>query len=265
MELLSIQLLLPGFALVLARMAGLMLAAPMFSSSQIPTQVKLALTVTLSLLAYPVVWSTLPRDLTLGQAAAGCVGELIIGELLGLGVGAAFFGASLAGSLVGHQAGLTLGEVFNPVYDAETTTIDQIWFFTTLMFFFAVGGHLVLVQAVLGSFRQVHPMAVLVNEDVSSSVVGLIRMMIETALRLAGPTILALLLALLTLGVLSKTMPQFNLMNVGFAFKVALALFMVGITLASSENVLTTTLRDGLDQVGELLDTMSREAVHAGG
>jgi len=258
-------MLLPGFALVLSRMAGMMLGAPMFSSSQIPTQFKIALVVTLSLLAYPAVWNTLPHELTLGQAAAGCVGELIIGELLGLGIGAAFFGASLAGTLVGHQAGLTLGEVFNPVYDSETTTIDQIWFFTTLMIFFALGGHLALVQAVLGSFRQVHPMSMFVNEDVSASVVGLIRMMIETALRLAGPTILALLLALLALGVLSKTMPQFNLMNVGFSFKIALALLMVGFTLMASDGVLIGTLRDGMDQIGDLLHTMSKEAAHAGG
>lgn len=264
MELIQLEMLLPGFAMVLARMSGIMISAPMFSSSQMPTQIKVMLAIALALLAYPVVIVTLPARLTLSQAAVGCVGELMIGEIIGLGVGVVFFGASMAGNMISHQAGLTFGEVVNPVFDSETTVLDQLWFFMALMVFLAVGGHLVLMKAVLNSFHQVPPMSAWADEPLSEHIVALLQCLFETALRLAGPTIVALMLALLALGVLSRTMPQFNLMNVGFSFKIALALFVSALSMASADDFMVQTLRDSFARVGDILTELGRTA-HAGG
>ena len=66
-ELLRFEMLLPAFALVLARVAGLVLAVPMLSSSQIPVIVKVWLVVTLSLMTFPAVAEYLPASLTPGQ------------------------------------------------------------------------------------------------------------------------------------------------------------------------------------------------------
>src|SRR5262245_7515264 len=162
-------MLLPGFALVLVRMAGLMLAAPLFSSSQVPLNVKVWLTVTLALVAYPAARPALPASMSLGQAAAGFAGELVVGEILGIGIGLVFFSAQMAGSLISHQSGLTLGETFNPVFDSETTVLDQILFFTALMFFFALRGHLAVVQLVLGSFEKVPPMTMFTDDATGES------------------------------------------------------------------------------------------------
>jgi len=265
MELLQLEMLLPGFALVLARMSGIMISAPMFSSSQIPTQFKVAMAFALALLAYPVVAVTLPGKLTLAQAAVGCVGELMIGEIIGLGVGLVFFAASLAGSMVSHQAGLTFGEVVNPVFDSETSVLDQIWFFAALMLFLAIGGHLILVKTVLDSFRQVPPMSAWADESLADHLSALLQCLFETALRLAGPAIVALLLALLALGVLSRTMPQFNLMNVGFSFKIALAMFVVAVSISSADDLMVHTIQDGFARVGDILTAMGRRAANAGG
>lgn len=264
MELLQIEMLLPSFALVLARTSGIMISAPLFSSSQIPTQFKAALAFALALLAYPVVMNTLPGRLSLSQAAVGCIGELMIGEIIGLGVGLVFFAASLAGSMVSHQAGLTFGEVVNPVFDSETSVLDQLWFFAALMLFLAIGGHLVLVKAVLDSFRQVPPMTAWANESLAGHISALLQCLFETALRLAGPTIVALLLALLALGVLSRTMPQFNLMNIGFSFKIALAMFVVAVSISASDELMVAAIRDGFARVGEMLTAMGKGAVHGG-
>ncbi len=62
------EMLLPAFAVVLARITGLMLSVPMFSSTQIPRLVKVWLAVSLALLTFPVVLPQLPATLSLGQA-----------------------------------------------------------------------------------------------------------------------------------------------------------------------------------------------------
>ena len=58
--------LLPAFAVVLTRVSGLMLAAPLFSLSVIPPQVKAGLAALISLIIFPVVRPTmgqLPENL----------------------------------------------------------------------------------------------------------------------------------------------------------------------------------------------------------
>jgi flagellar biosynthetic protein FliR len=264
MELLRFEMLLPGFALVLARMAGLMLAAPLFSSSQIPLNVKVWLTVALGLLVYPIVMPTLPSSLSMGQAAAGCVGEFILGEIIGLGVGLVFFAAQMAGSLLSHQAGLTLGETFNPVFDSETTVLDQLLFFTALMFFFVLRGHLAVVQLLLDSFRHVPPMSMLTGEVELTQFTAMLQSLMEASLRLAGPVVLALLMALLALGVLSRTIPQFNLLSVGLPLKIGVAFVVLAVTLTSAGDLFADTLWDGLDHVADVLDQASKRVMHAG-
>jgi len=259
--LLKFEMLLPAFGLVLARVSGLLLAVPMFSSEQIPRAAKVWLAVMLSVMVFPAVAATLPPSLTLGQAASGMVGEFVIGEILGLGLALIFVAAEVAGKAVSHQSGMALGEVFNPVMDTTMTVLDEVWFFVVLMIFLALRGHLAAVEAVLESFRHVPPMMLAADLSLVDYVVGLMQSTFETALRLAGPAILARLLTSLVLGFLTKTMPQLNVLSVGFSFKIATALVMVAVTISYSGDLMADAMFDGLDQIGLLFEHLSRASL----
>ena len=82
----NVYLLLPGFALVLFRIAGLMLVAPLFGSDAIPVRLKVALALTIAAVVFPLVGPSLPAEITLGTALVGVVGEMSIGLVIGLGV-----------------------------------------------------------------------------------------------------------------------------------------------------------------------------------
>ncbi|QDV89176.1 flagellar biosynthesis protein FliR [Phycisphaerae bacterium RAS2] len=250
LSLLQLEMLLPAFMMVLARTAGAVVAVPMFSNAQIPAMVKVLLAVTLGFVAFPVVMPMLPTDVSLTQAATGLASEFLIGELLGLAAGAALFAAQMAGNVVSQQAGLSLGQVFNPMLDEETTVLDQLWFFGALMFFFAFRGHLAVVSALLGSFELVPPMSITFDAGLLDVAAGLATSMFEATLRLAGPSVLALLATSLVLGFLTKTMPQLNILSVGFAFKVAVGLVAVAATMACSGNLIADTAAESLDSVG---------------
>ncbi|RIK64001.1 MAG: hypothetical protein DCC65_15100 [Planctomycetota bacterium] len=264
MELIRFELLMPNFALVLARVAGMALAAPVFASTQIPRVYMAGLVVVISLMLFPAVLPLLPGELTVGQALAGMAGELVIGEIIGLAAGAVFFAAQIAGQVVSHQSGLSLGQVVNPLFDEETSILDQIWFFSVMILFFALRGHLAVVEAVLGSFRQVPPLMLVSDASIGEFAASIARTMFDAALRLAGPAVLALLLTSLVLGFLTKTMPQLNIFSVGFSLKIAVAVLFVAVTMAHSEGIIATGLANCLDDVGELMQTMSRKVVHAG-
>ncbi len=84
------------------------------------------------------------------------------------------------------------------------------------------------------------------------------------ALRMCGPVVLALLLTSLVLGFLSRTMPQLNILTVGFSFKVATAGFILAITISFSEGLIADGVSDGLGRIGMLFEHLADAASGTG-
>lgn len=255
-------MLLPDFGLVLARVGGLVFAVPMFSSRQIPRAAKIWLTVTIALMAFPVVTPYLPKSLSLGQAAAGMAGEFIIGEIIGMGAGLIFYAAQVAGKVVSHQSGMALGTVFNPVFDAESTVLDQIWFFTALMIFLALRGHIAIVSVLLNSFKGVPPLMASFDGGVADFLISILRHMFELGLRLGGPVVLALLLSSLVMGFLTRTMPQMNILSIGFNIKVAAALLVMALTISFSLGAMSDALAESMDRLGLFFEYLAKRVIN---
>ena len=64
--------LLPAFLLVLARVSGLMLAAPIFSSASLPMQFKAFLAVAMSMAVFPTAAAELTVPVTLTTSTGRC-------------------------------------------------------------------------------------------------------------------------------------------------------------------------------------------------
>ncbi len=263
-ELLRYQMLLPAFGLVVARVAGLVLATPMFSSKQIPLPIKIWLIATLSLMAFPVVQPHLPTDVTIGMAATGMVGELMIGYLLGFAAAIVFYSAQTGGKIISHQAGMALGTVFNPIFDEESTVLDQVWFFTVTAVFLLARGHIAVIMVLLSSFENVPPLLASFDGSVGEFLIAMMSDMFELAIRLAGPTILALFVTSLLMGFLTKTMPQLNILSVGFSLKIGAALFVAAITIGFAEDMILNAIDHSLDQAGAFFETSATALIRGG-
>src|SRR5471032_2132758 len=106
----------PVFVLVLCRIAGLMLFAPLLGSGKIPKRVKALFAIILSfgLTASIPLPAQIPD--TSWSLVVGICGEMAFGLALGLILSFVFIAAQWAGQMVGQQMGLNLAEVFDPQY-----------------------------------------------------------------------------------------------------------------------------------------------------
>ena len=249
----ELYLLLPAFMLVLARVSGIMLAAPFFSAAAIPTQVKAVLVLAMSMAVFPLVATPAAVPVGVATAMGGIVGELAVGLLIGLGLSLVFMAAQVAGEIVGHQSGMMLGVVYNPMLEDSTGLLEQLYSMIVLLVFLAVVGHRSMIRALLDSFASVPPMSFRPEVSLVDLLVGLLSSSLEMAIRIAGPVILALLLALLTLGFVSRTMPQLNILTVGFPLKLALALFVMALTMMSLEPVLIGAFDSAVGDIRQAL------------
>jgi len=242
-------LLLPGFVLVLFRVIGLTLVAPVLGSNLIPARLKVVLFMSLAAVVFPAVSSSIPTDVSLGTALVGVVGEMLVGLVIGLGAAIIVLAAEVAGTLVGQQAGIALASVFDPSQDLDTTVVGQIYMIVTTLVFLLIGGHRALVAALLDTFLVIPVLQFRTGEPILTLAADLLSSSYVLAVKLSGPVLIALLLTELMLAFVARTIPQLNILTVGFAARSIVAMGVAAVALAASQDLLVTGLLDALDAI----------------
>jgi len=218
---------MPAFALVLARLAGLAVAAPIFSSASIPRLAKVHLVVAMGLALFPAVTPALPSGLTLAQALVGMFGEFALGAALGLAVNLIVLATDVAGVIAGQQAGLAFGQMVDPLSGGDGSVLGQVYFILAGLVFLGIGGERELVRTLLDSFRVVPLTGYRPDGDTLGLLFGALAASFVLAVQLAAPAIIALLLTAVAIGFLARTVPQLNVLSIGFSVKIVVAIVVL--------------------------------------
>ena len=172
-------------------------------------------------------------------------GEFSVGFALGLGMLAVLAGLRLAGELIDQQVGTALGEVFNPLLGGSASTAGQLLGLLGTAAFLTlpgVDGHLRVVGTLLDTFRTLPPGAGWVSGGAVQVLADLAGAGAELGLKVAAPTLAVMSLMSLTMGFLGRTVPQINLLSVGFPARAAAGLFVLALTLSPAADVLIALL-----------------------
>jgi flagellar biosynthesis protein FliR len=222
------------FIFVLARMSGLVMTAPMFGSSEVPTRIRALLAFTLALVITPVEWSAnveLPTSLASFIVSMG--GELLIGMILGLGVMILLSGVQVAGQIISQMSGMSLADVFNPGFDAEVPIISNLLYLVTLTVFIILGGHRLLVGALLDTYTFLPLGHAQLPPSLGTLMATLLAESFSLAVRGAAPAMVALLLATVVLGLISRTLPQLNILAIGFGLNAMVTFLVLAVSVGA--------------------------------
>lgn len=241
-SLLNILHALPVFALILFRLTGLMLTAPIFGSPVIPVRIRAALMFTLAAMIFPVVSRNAPPNLTLVSVAVSGVTELMVGATIGLALGLVLMVGQITGHLVGQQSGLALSQVFDPTQGDQSTIVGQIYTIVLTLLFLSVGGHRETIAALLDTFEVVPLTSFAFDESILALLIDVLTVSFMVAVRVAGPVLIALFLMGTALGFLSRTMPQLNILTVGFTMRVMVGIGTAGLAISASKELLLESI-----------------------
>jgi flagellar biosynthetic protein FliR len=220
------------FLLVLFRVVGLFAFIPVFSNASIPGNVKVLLALAIAL----CIWNVVPKHAvpdTLIDLTVAALCEAGVGFMLGLMTSMVFNGVQLGAHVVSQQMGLSMASVYDPMFEDQTTVIEQVGFWLTLVVFFAVGGHRELINAVVYSYQTVPMGHSPAPELMLSSTLAGLQMALHVAVRIACPGLVAFFLSHLTMGFVARTMPQINLMTIGLPGNLLLGFVMIMTGLAA--------------------------------
>lgn len=137
--------------LIGVRVGGLMTFAPFFSSIGIPARVKVALSVAITAILYPIYGSVVPPIETLDWIHV-IASEVLAGLLLGLTLQFVFDGARLAGQTIGFQMGFSLANLIDPQSQVNTVVLSIFYQLITLFFFLQLDVHHWVIRGLAKSF-----------------------------------------------------------------------------------------------------------------
>jgi flagellar biosynthetic protein FliR len=244
---------LVGFILVLARVTPLFVIAPLFSSQIIPPHVRGIIAVGISIGLAPIALhgQHVPSD------PLALLGLVVEGLLVGLGFAftlAVLMGAiESAGSVIDVLSGFSYGQLINPMNNQESAVIARFYSLVGTLIFLVIDGDAWTIRGLARTFQLVP----LTSGPRLKSLVGGAEQVFTTvfasALEVAAPVLVALLITDVAFGVVSRVVPQLNVFAVGFPTKVAVALLVVGASLPFTANWISNQLTVS---VGDALGAM---------
>lgn len=240
---------LTGFIWPFFRIAALIASSPVLGNPSIPRSAKTGLIVAITLVVSPVL-GPMP-DVDPGSAAGLLIlaQQVVIGLAMGLAMRVVFVAVEMAGNLLGLQMGLGFATFFDPINSAQVPVVAQFLGIVFSLVFLALNGHLLMIEALVESFR-VFPIAA---EPVSAQgwkiLVDWGGEIFRAGLLLALPMIAALLIANLSIGIMTRAAPQLNIFAVGFPITLAAGFLMLFVTLPYMTPIFERMTLDGLEMM----------------
>jgi flagellar biosynthetic protein FliR len=215
------------YMLIIGRIAGVFIQAPIFNSRSFPFLAKTAIAVWTAILLWFVtpIHHTLPTTFPLLVLAL--VFEIAIGFTIGFICNIIFIAVQSAGEIMDMQMGLSVATALDPVFGAVISVIGRLAFFTALIIFITADGHHLILSALHQSFSAlpVGKFANFASPNLAMQIIELGSLLWLTAIKLAIPTVLLIFISDFTFGIVSRVAPQVNVFMLGFQVKPSLGLF----------------------------------------
>jgi flagellar biosynthetic protein FliR len=224
--------------MVLARISAFVMAAPFFGYSSIPTRVKAAISVWLSVVvinAVPAV--SLSYEGVLGFSVL-ILKEAVAGAVLGLMCNMCFYILGFAGQLMDMEMGLSMANMFDPTTNVQVTVTGNIYNYILMLMLVVTNTHYYIIRAITDSFTYFKVgEAVVRTEALKNIMVDFMANYFLIAVRIVLPVFCCMLLINVILGVLTKAAPQMNMFAVGIQIKVIVGMILLIILVQTMPSV----------------------------
>ena len=179
---------------------------------------------------------------TLSEVTLGMGAEICFGLAMGLILSLTFVATQWGGEMIGNQMGLNISEALDPQSGGQSSIIGDMYFWLTLVIFLAVGGHRNMIMAVRQSFDALPVLSVKIDRSLFDLLIRLFTACSCLAVQLAGPMLVTMLIVDLSLGCISKTMPQLNVMTAGLTVRSVVGMIVLIVGVALTADVLTKSI-----------------------
>ncbi len=240
--------------LVSLRIAPALAFAPPFTLLRVPAVVRVMLAITLAawlVAGHPQ--QTWQSDFWSRGLFVTATAELLMGIALALTLQIAFAALLTAGRAIDIQAGFGLAMLIDPATRSQMPLVGTFFAYATGAIFFATGGPADLLAIWAESVTRVPLGAAVFGGNSVAAIIGYMSAVFVMAFGAAGLVMLVLFVIDIAIAFMSRTLPQMNVLLLGFQVKTLAVLALMPVGIALSAALFLRMLRYALQTAAELV------------
>ncbi len=215
------------------RIAGLLMTAPIIGTRTVPVRIRMVMAVVLTAVIFPVIPQVPVTDPVSAEGLMISAQQVFIGISMGLSIRIVFIALEVAGQAIGQLMGLMLASMVDPTNGNQVPIIGQFYLLLATLLFLAVDGHLMMIRVLAESFNSMPIATTGISANSAWEIVTWTGVILKTAVLIALPALVSLLIVNLSFGVMTRSAPAMNIFAVGFPIMIILGVLIIFFNLNS--------------------------------
>lgn len=220
-------------ALVLARVLGLCLTAPGLAIPELDWRFRIGLAAALALVLIPVIEPTIVAPASWQSVASLSFLELLAGAVLGYLAATIVAGVRMGGELVAAQAGLSTSTLLDPETGEEIGPLGRLYGWIAVVAFLGLGGPMILVKVLIDSYQAVPAGGLVISTETGRAAFAQLGHALELALQAAAPVAVALCLAGIIIGWLSRAASSLPFVALALPIRTLIGVVLILLSLTT--------------------------------
>ena len=240
------------FLLLFIRFASFLSFLPFFNYPVIPMNFKAAFALWLSVLFFPFV-SKVNFEINIFNVVLAILFEVTLAFFVGSALNLVFDILRFASEEISYVMGFTMANVFDPNAGIQSTVIAQLLIWVSILIFFSIGGDHLEIMLIVKSLKDLPLGAVFNIHSFYQFFVSYMYKYFLLGFSMAFPIMAVSLFSDIIFAMIMKTMPQFNLLVVGFPIKITITFLVLMAILASMMRVFSNEIYNVFNILSSLL------------
>lgn len=228
----EIQILM--FGLILLRMSAFVASAAIFSTANIPPQLKILAAVVFTIVIFnPIATNEAMVRLSESQADLLMLAgrEVLVGLVLGFVTRLFFFAVSMAGEIVSISTGLGQAQMYNPIMGSMSNAMEQFYSIIATLVFLSMNGHHTVILGIVESFSSTPVAELSFGYSSFAELVMKIQSFFIIGIKISAPILVSMMVIQLGMALLSRVVPQINVMVTSASVTVLIGFIIMFVSL----------------------------------
>ncbi|SDK45858.1 flagellar biosynthetic protein FliR [Natronincola ferrireducens] len=223
------------FFLILVRVSGIFVIAPIFGRNNLPVIMKVGLSALISFILLPIISSDIGIHLQQNhffELTLNITKEFLLGVTIGFICFLYFSALYLAGTIIDTQIGFAMVNVLDPQLNTQMPIMANYYNILVTLIFLILNGHHFIIRGLVYSYELL-PIGFVftISEGVIYKLIDMMMEIFVLAFQFSAPILATIFLANVLLGILARTMPQMNVFIVGLPLKIFVGILTILVTL----------------------------------
>ncbi|CAH0346176.1 flagellar biosynthetic protein FliR [Bacillus sp. CECT 9360] len=223
----------PAFLLIFVRVVSFFVTMPIFSYRTIPTTHRIGLSFFLAwIMYYTIEAPVFEIDATYFMLI---IKEALIGLLIGFVAFMILSAVQIAGAFIDFQSGFAIASVIDPQTGVQNPLMGQYLYTISLLFLLGADGHHLLLDGIFYSYRFIPIDQAWIpfgDNNLLEYIVKAFNQSFIIAFQMSIPVVGSLFLVDVALGIVARTVPQFNIFVVGLPVKIIVSFIVLIVVMA---------------------------------